>query len=116
MPELKRITFSAKTAVAYVKKKNKGKRQTILCCTKGRAGTDRISLWRELCVIMVRNKVAVDADLDRIRAALDKNEPPFFARSNSSGNRSALVSMLSFVASFPCLSPALFLQGRSSKT
>jgi hypothetical protein len=28
---------------------------------------------------MVRNKAAVDADLDRIRAALDKNEPPFFA-------------------------------------
>jgi hypothetical protein len=79
MPELKRIAFSSKTAVAYAKKKIMGTRRTILCCTRGRAGTDRISLWRERCVIMVRNKVAVDADLDRIRAALDKNEPPFFA-------------------------------------
>jgi hypothetical protein len=41
---------------------------------------------------MVRNKVAVDADLDRIRAALDKNEPPFFAdvQSTCPGDRAGL--------------------------
>ena len=108
MPELKRITFSAKTAVAYVKTKIKGTRKTILCYTKGRAGTDRISLWRELCVIMVRNKVAVDADLDRIRAALDKNELPFFAdvRSICPGEHAFLCCLISLLISCAVLAGA----------
>ena len=61
MLELKRITFSAKTAVAYVKTTIKGTRKTNLCYTKGRAGTDRISLWREILDIIERKGVAVRA-------------------------------------------------------
>ena len=108
MPELKRITFSAKTAVAYVKTTIKGTRKTNLCYTIGRAGTDRISLWRELCVIMVRKKVAVDADLDRIRAALDKNELPFFAdvRSICPGEHAFLCCLISLLISCAVLAGA----------
>jgi hypothetical protein len=100
MPELKRITFSAKTVVAYVKNSIKGKRQTILCCTKGRAGTDRISLWREILDIIERKKVAVRApfflplyplfvirfqsqkktDLAPIRCAVEKDELPLLSQ------------------------------------
>jgi hypothetical protein len=62
MPELKRITFSVKTDVGYVMKTTKGiTRRTILCCTKGPAGTDRISLWREILDIIERKGVAVRA-------------------------------------------------------
>jgi hypothetical protein len=77
--KLERIVFSDATAAIFVKKKIKGTRSTKRHNTKGRNGKDKISLWRELCVIMVRNQVAVDTDLDRIRAALDKNELPLFA-------------------------------------
>ena len=108
MPELKRMTFSSETACAFVKRRNKGTRETIRCYTKGRAGTDRISLWRELCVIMVRNKVAVDADLDRIRAALDKNELPFFAdvRSICPGEHAFLCCLISLLISCAVLAGA----------
>jgi hypothetical protein len=79
MPELVKIVFSDETAIAFVQKSVKGRRQVSRCNTKGRAGKDRISLWRELCVIMVRKEVALEADLTRIKAALDKNELPSFA-------------------------------------
>jgi hypothetical protein len=69
---LTKMTFASEAVIAFVMKTTKEKRRTIRYNTKGRAGTDRISFWRELCVIMVRkNKVAAEADLDRIRAALD---------------------------------------------
>jgi hypothetical protein len=102
MPELRRITFSDEAASAYVYKKNKG---IARCNTKGRAGKGRISLWRELCDIMVHKKVVSEADLDGIRAALGENQLPSLAdvRSICSGE------LLSFLASFPFLSHALFL-------
>jgi len=93
--KLKRITFSDNTAIAFIEKAVKGTRKTARCSTRGRGGTKRIPLWRELCDIMVHKEVVIEADLDDIRAALGKNELPSFAdvRSIWPGE------LLSFVAS-----------------
>ena len=100
MPELKRMTFSSETACAFVKRRNKGTRETIRCYTKGRAGTDRISLWREILDIIERKGVAVRApfflplnplfvlcfqsqkktDLAPIRCAVEKDELPLLSQ------------------------------------
>jgi hypothetical protein len=52
-----------------------------------------IALARAFCAIVVRNKGAAEADLDRIRVALDKNELTLFADVRSI---CPVVSMLSF--------------------
>jgi hypothetical protein len=55
--KLERIVFSDATAAIFVKKKTKGTRSTKRHATKGRQGsTDRISLWRELMLEMIKAK------------------------------------------------------------
>ena len=71
---LARITFAEATAAIYVKKTTRGNRKVTRHATRGRKGTDRISLWRELCDIMVHNKVVLEADLHDIRACIAKSK------------------------------------------
>ena len=94
------IVFSDATAAIYVKKQVKGTRSTKRHATRGRNGTDRISLWREILDIIERKKVAVRApfflplyplfvirfqsqkktDLAPIRCAVEKDELPLLSQ------------------------------------
>jgi hypothetical protein len=76
-----------------------GTRSTKRHATRGRGGTDNISLWREISAMIEAQGLAVSAaldplaaseivscfesqeiaDLDRIRACIEKNELPSFA-------------------------------------
>ena len=60
MPSLVKIAFSAATASVHVQNKKKGHRSTARHATKGVNGKkDPVSLWRELCDIMLKKKLAV---------------------------------------------------------
>jgi hypothetical protein len=60
MPSLVKIAFSAEGASVHVQNKNKGHRSTTRHNTKGvNHGKDPVSLWRELCNIMLKKKLAV---------------------------------------------------------
>jgi hypothetical protein len=61
---LERIVFYAALASISVKKKPKGSRSTKKCGTKGRNGTDRISLWKEVIGMIEAKGLAVSAALD----------------------------------------------------
>ena len=65
--KLERIVFSS--ASISVKKATKGTRSTKKCGTKGRGGTDRISLWRELIGMIEDKGLAVSAALDLLAAS-----------------------------------------------
>ena len=97
--KLERIVFSDAAAAIFVKKKTKGTRSTKRHATRGRGGTDNISLWRELIDMIKAKGLAVsaaldllaaseilscfelqeEADLDPIRACIEKNVLPSFA-------------------------------------
>ena len=82
----------------YVKKQVMGTRSTKRHATRGRNGTDRISLWREILDIIESKKVAVRApfflplyplirfqsqkktDLAPIRCAVEKDELPLLSQ------------------------------------
>jgi hypothetical protein len=53
--KLERIVFSDATAAIFVKKATKGTRSTKRHNAKGRNGTDRVLLWREL-IDMIEDK------------------------------------------------------------
>ena len=60
MPSLVKIAFSAEGASVHVQNKNKGHRSTTRHNTKGvNHGKDPVSLWRELCNIMLKKKFVV---------------------------------------------------------
>jgi hypothetical protein len=105
-----------------------GTRSTKRHATKGRNGTDRISLWQELIGMIEAKGLGVSAaldilaaseilscfesqekaDLDRIRACIEINELPSFALVQSI----CPGELLSFVASaFFCLSLGFVLVG-----
>ena len=67
--KLVQIVFSDATAAIFVKKKTKGTRSTKRHATKGRNGTDSISLWRELIVMIKAKGLAVSAALDLLAAS-----------------------------------------------
>jgi hypothetical protein len=96
---LERIVFYEASASISVKKKTKGNRSTKRYTTKGRGGTDNISLRKEIIGMIEAKELAVSAaldllaaseilscfesqekaDLDRIRACIEINELPSFA-------------------------------------
>jgi hypothetical protein len=125
---LERIVFYEASASISVKKKTKGNRSTKRYTTKGRGGTDNISLWKEIIGMIEAKELAVSAaldllaaseilscfesqekaDLDRIRACIEINELPSFALVQSI----CPGKLLSFVASaFSCLSLGFVLVG-----
>jgi hypothetical protein len=57
------------TTAIFVKKKTKGTRSTKRHATKGRNGTDSISLWREIIVMIKAKGLAVSAALDLLAAS-----------------------------------------------
>ena len=61
MPGLQRIVFTEVTAAIYVKTKIKGNRSTKRHATRGRGGTDRISLWKEIISMIEDKGLAVRA-------------------------------------------------------
>ena len=63
------IVFSDATAAIYVKKAIKGTRSTKRHATKGRGGTDKILLWRELIDMIEGKGLAVSAALDLLAAS-----------------------------------------------
>jgi hypothetical protein len=67
--KLERIVFSDAAAAIFVKNKTKGTRSTKRHATKGRGGTDKISLWRELIVMNQDKGLAVSAALDLLAAS-----------------------------------------------
>ena len=67
--KLVQIVFSDATAAIFVKKKTKGTRSTKRHATKGRNGTDSISLWRELIDMIKAKGLAVSAALDLLAAS-----------------------------------------------
>jgi hypothetical protein len=67
--KLVQIVFSDATAAIFVKKKTKGTRSTKRHNTKGRNGTDSISLWRELIDMIKAKGLAVSAALDLLAAS-----------------------------------------------
>jgi hypothetical protein len=97
--KLERIVFSETTAAIFIKKTTKGTRSAKQHATRGRSGTTKISLWREIIGMIGDKGLAVSAalfflaaseilsrfesqetsDLDRIRACIEKNELPSFA-------------------------------------
>jgi hypothetical protein len=94
------IVFYEASAAISVKKQVKGTRSTKRHATKGRNGTDRISLWREIIGMIERKGVAVRApfflplyplfvirfqsqkktDLAPIRCAVEKDELPLLSQ------------------------------------
>jgi hypothetical protein len=95
---LARIVFYEASAAISVKKKPKGNRSTKRHATKGRGGADNISLWQEIIGMIQDKGLAVSAaldllaaseilicfklqdkaDLDPIRACIEKNVLPSF--------------------------------------
>jgi hypothetical protein len=63
------IVFSDATAAIFVKTKIMGTRSTKRHATKGRGGTDKISLWRELIAMIKAKGLAVSAALDLLAAS-----------------------------------------------
>ena len=63
------IVFYGASAAISVKKKTKGTRSTKRHATKGRNGTDSISLWRELIDMIKAKGLAVSAALDLLAAS-----------------------------------------------
>ena len=61
MPELQRIVFAEVTAAIYVKTTIKGNRSTKRHATRGRGGTERISLWKEIISMIEDKGLAVRA-------------------------------------------------------
>ena len=51
------ISFYAKSAQIRVQKTDKGSRKKAKLPTKGRNGTDRISLWREICGLLENEEI-----------------------------------------------------------
>ena len=64
-----RFVFYGASASISVKKAIKGTRSTKRHATKGRGGTDKISLWRELIVMIKAKGLAVSAALDLLAAS-----------------------------------------------
>ena len=67
--KLVQIVFYEASASISVKTKIKGTRSTKRHTTKGRGGTDKISLWRELIVMIKAKGLAVSAALDLLAAS-----------------------------------------------
>ena len=67
--KLVQIVFYEASAAISVKKQTKGTRSTKRHATKGRGGTDKISLWRELIVMIKAKGLAVSAALDLLAAS-----------------------------------------------
>ena len=63
------IVFYGASAPISVKKAIKGTRSTKRHTTKGRNGKDKISLWRELIVMIKAKGLAVSAALDLLAAS-----------------------------------------------
>ena len=63
MPELQRIVFTEVTAAIYVKTKIMGSRSTKRHATKGRGGTDNISLCKEIIGMIEDKGLAIRAPL-----------------------------------------------------
>ena len=63
------IVFSDASAAISVKKAIKGTRSTKRHATRGRNGKDKISLWRELIVMIKAKGLAVSAALDLLAAS-----------------------------------------------
>ena len=63
------IVFSDATAAIFVKTKIMGTRSTKRHNTKGRNGKDKISLWREIIVMIEAKGLAVSAALDLLAAS-----------------------------------------------
>jgi hypothetical protein len=66
---LERVVFYEASAAIFVKTKIKGTRSTKKYGTKGRGGTDSISLWREIIVMIEAKGLAVSAALDLLAAS-----------------------------------------------
>ena len=67
--QIVQIVFYGASAPISVKKAIKGTRSTKRHTTKGRGGTDKISLWRELIVMIKAKGLAVSAALDLLAAS-----------------------------------------------
>jgi hypothetical protein len=67
--KLERIVFSDATAAIFVKKKPKGTRSTKRHATRGRNGTDNISIWGEVIGMIEDKGLAVSAPLDLLAAS-----------------------------------------------
>jgi hypothetical protein len=67
--KLERIVFYEAYAAISVKTKIMGTRSTKRHATKGRNGTDKISLWRELIDMTEDKGLAVSAALDLLAAS-----------------------------------------------
>jgi hypothetical protein len=66
---LERIVFYETSASISAKEKTKGNRSTKRHTTKGRGGTDNISLWKEVIGMIEAKGLAVSAALDFLAAS-----------------------------------------------